>query len=88
MGDLVVVGLQELQTVFSTYEQFVGPLCNVFKIYNVRRSLWNGTQIPGVWHRTIQARAIYGGICSPLVLCYKYDSVSVDNISIIICANN
>ena len=40
----MIVGLQELRTVFSTYEQFVGPLCNVFKIYNVRRSLWNGTQ--------------------------------------------
>ena len=45
MGDLVVVGLQELRTVFSTHQQFIGPLCNVFKTYNVRRSLWNGTLI-------------------------------------------
>ena len=45
MGNVVVVGLQELRTVFSTYEQFVGHLCNVFKISNVRRSLWNGIMV-------------------------------------------
>ena len=39
----MAVGLQELRTVFSTYEQVVGTICNVFKISNVRRSLWNGT---------------------------------------------
>ena len=42
----MVVGLQELRTVFGTYEQFVGDLCNVFKIYDVRRILWNGTLDP------------------------------------------
>ena len=30
MGNLVVVGLGELQTLFGTYEQFVGCLWNVF----------------------------------------------------------
>ena len=43
MGKLVVVGLQDLRTLFGTYEQFVGRLCNVLKICNVRRTLWNGT---------------------------------------------
>ena len=45
MGNLVVVGLGQLRPLFSAYEQFVGRLCNVFKIPNGRRSLWNGTQI-------------------------------------------
>ena len=44
MGKLVVVGFQDLRTLFGTYEQFVGRLCNVLKICNVRRTLWNGTQ--------------------------------------------
>ena len=44
MGNLIVVGLHELRTLFGTYEQFVGDLCNVINIYDVRRSLWNGTQ--------------------------------------------
>ena len=43
MGNLVVVELRELRPLFSACEQFVGQLCNVFKIPNVRRSLWNGT---------------------------------------------
>ena len=30
MGGLVVVGLQELRTLFGTYEQFVTLLWNVF----------------------------------------------------------
>ena len=34
----MVVGLQQLQTLFDTYEQFVGHLCNVFEICNVRSS--------------------------------------------------
>ena len=34
MGNAVVIGLQKLQTVFSSYEQFVGHLCNVFIISN------------------------------------------------------
>ena len=46
MDNVVVIGLQELQTGFSTYKQFVGHLCNVFEISNDRRSLWNGTQMP------------------------------------------
>ena len=37
-----IVGLQHIRTAFCTYEQFVCPLWNVFKISNVRRSLWNG----------------------------------------------
>ena len=45
MGNLVVVGLQDLRILFGTYEQFVGHLCNVSKICNVRRSLWNGTLV-------------------------------------------
>ena len=44
MGDLVVIGLCHLRTLFGTYEQFVGHLWNVFKISNVRRSLWNDTK--------------------------------------------
>ena len=28
----MVVGLQQLRTLFDTYEQFVGHLCNVFEI--------------------------------------------------------
>ena len=30
IGNLVVVGLGELRTLFGTYEQFVGRLWNVF----------------------------------------------------------
>ena len=30
MGNLVVVGLEELRTLFGAYEQFVGGLWNVF----------------------------------------------------------
>ena len=30
MGDLVVVGLQDLRLLFGPYEQFVGRLWNVF----------------------------------------------------------
>ena len=45
MGNIVVVGLGELLPLFGACEQFVGPLWNVFKIPNVFRSLWNGTQI-------------------------------------------
>ena len=37
MGNLIVVGLQKLRRVFCTYEQFIGVLCNVFKIYDVRQ---------------------------------------------------
>ena len=44
MGNLVVVGLRELRPLVGACEQFVGRLCNVFEIPNVRRSLWNGTQ--------------------------------------------
>ena len=44
MENLVVMGLQQLQTLFDTYEQFVGHLCNGFEICNVRSSLWNDTQ--------------------------------------------
>ena len=43
MGNLVVVGLKELRPHFGAYEQFVGPLWNVFSVSNVRRPLWNGT---------------------------------------------
>ena len=43
MGKLVVVGLQELRKPFGTYEQFVSTLWNIFKISDVRNSLWNGT---------------------------------------------
>ena len=42
----MVVGLQQLRTVFGFYEQFVCHLWNDFKISNVRRSLWNGTLEP------------------------------------------
>ena len=30
MGYLVVIGLQQLRTLFDNHEQFVGHLCNVF----------------------------------------------------------
>ena len=40
MGKIVVVGLGELRQLFGGCD---GRLCNVFKIPNVRRSLWNGT---------------------------------------------
>ena len=30
MEDLVVIGLQELKTLFRTYEYFLGHLCNLF----------------------------------------------------------
>ena len=35
MGNLVLVGLQQLRTLVGTYEQFVGYVCNVFEIFNV-----------------------------------------------------
>ena len=38
MGNLVVVGLAELRPLFGACEQFVGRLCNAFKISYVRRS--------------------------------------------------
>ena len=52
MGNLVI----GLRPHLCTYEQFVGHLCNVFKISNVRKSLWNGTQSlgpvgPRIWGR-------------------------------------
>ena len=40
MGNLVAVGLGELQLLFGACEQYVGCICNVFKIPNVRR--WKG----------------------------------------------
>ena len=43
MGDLVLVGLQQLRTDFGTYEPFVVRLCNVFKIPNICTHLWIGT---------------------------------------------
>ena len=39
MGNLVVIGLGELRPLFGACKQFVGCLCNVFNIPNVRRSL-------------------------------------------------
>ena len=45
MGNQEVVGLGELQPLFGACEQFIGHLCNVFKIPNVHRSLWNGTHV-------------------------------------------
>ena len=35
--------IQMTVTDTNDYEQFVGPLCNVLKISNALRSLWNGT---------------------------------------------
>ena len=43
MGNLVVIGLGELQPLFGAYKQFVGGLWNVFADSDDRRSLWNGT---------------------------------------------
>ena len=42
MGNLVLVGLQQLRTDFGTYEQFVVRLWNVFKVPNIRTHLWIG----------------------------------------------
>ena len=42
----MVAGLQELQTLFGTYDEFVSRFCNVvFLICNVGKSLCNGTLI-------------------------------------------
>ena len=43
MGNLVVIGSQELRTLFGTYKQFINCFCNVFPMSGVRKSLWNGT---------------------------------------------
>ena len=43
MGNIVVVGLGELRPLSGACEQFVGCLCNDFKIPNVRSSLGNDT---------------------------------------------
>ena len=42
MGNIVVVELKELRTLFGAYEQLISCLCNVFHIGSVRKSLWNG----------------------------------------------
>ena len=57
----MVVGLQQLRTHFDTYEQFVGHLCTVFEIYNVRSSLWNGTLN---WRASYQTVANCSADCS------------------------
>ena len=44
MGNLVIVGLGELQPLFGACELFVGSLWNVFSGSNDGRLLWNGTQ--------------------------------------------
>ena len=43
MGNIVIVGLGDLRTLFGACEQFVGGLWNIFSGSNDRRLLWNGT---------------------------------------------
>ena len=45
MGDLMVVGFCNLQTLFGISEQFIYWFCNVFLLGNVRNSLWNGAHV-------------------------------------------
>ena len=76
MGNVGVVGLQELRTVFSSYEQFVGHLCNVFKISNVRGSLWNGTLQFILLRGSVQRQSGYLG-CPGVCLCRAVVAVYV-----------
>ena len=45
MGEIVVIGLCHLQTLFSTYKQFISVFGTFFFIGNVRKSLWNSALI-------------------------------------------
>ena len=51
MGEIVVIGLCNLRTLFGTYQQFIRGFWNDLLNGSVRKSLWNGamiTIIPGL----------------------------------------
>ena len=45
MGDLVVLGLCHMQTLFGVYEQFKSSFCNICLMGNVHNFLWNGALV-------------------------------------------